>query len=99
MKVVVVVSEHELEMNQSPGRNLVDVMRQAQHALAQHKAPSKICERNNKDKLFNALVDYLDGHDLFWMADEVDSFGVNFVKSLCDVLWYIDGHHHLCLLM
>ncbi len=31
--VVVVVSEHELEMNQSLGRNLVDVMRQAQQDL------------------------------------------------------------------
>lgn len=69
-------------------RNAADVMRQqAQCALAQPKLPSKVA---NKDKLFNALVDYLEGHSLFWRADEVDSVGMNFVKSLCDVL---DSHH------
>ncbi len=36
-----------------------------------------------------AVLDYLEGHDLFWRAGGVDSFGVNFVKVLC----YIDGHH------
>jgi len=94
MKVVVAVNEHELEMNQPMGRNAVDVMRQAQCALAQPKLPSKVNEKNNKDKLFNALIDYLEEHGLFWRADEVDSFGTNFVKSLCDVLWYIDNHHN-----
>ena len=92
MKIVVVLNEL-VSMNQPQSRSVLDVMRQAQQALAQPKTPSKTIERNNKDKLFNALVDYLEEHGLFWRADEVDSFGVNFVKSLCEVLWYIDGHH------
>ncbi len=64
-------------MNQPLGRNAVYVMRPAQRALAQPKLPSKVNERNNKDKLFNALVDDLEGRSLFWRADEVDSFSSN----------------------
>ena len=90
MKIVVVLNEI---MNQPLGQNVVDIMRQAQQALTQPKTPSKTVERNNKDKLFNTLIDYLENHGLFWRADEVDLLGVNFVKSLCEVLWYIDGHH------
>jgi len=32
---------------------------------------------------------------LQWKPSEVDSgTAVNTLKSLCDALWYVDGHHH-----
>ena len=55
--------------------------------------PSQITERNRKDKLYNSIVAYLDKRELFWMSDEIHLYGNNLVKLLCDVLWYIDGHH------
>ena len=30
---------------------------------------------------------------LYWNSNEVHLSGTNFLKSLCEVLWYIDGHH------
>ena len=32
---------------------------------------------------------------LWWLPSEVDSgTAVNALRSLCDAVWYIDGHHH-----
>lgn len=72
MKIVVVLNEL-VSMNQPQSRSVLDVMRQAQQALVQPKTPSKTIERNN-DKLFNALVDYLEEHGLFWRSDEVNVY-------------------------
>ena len=70
-----------------------DMMKQAMHEQSKPKSPSFIQERNKKDKLYNAIVDCLKQKCLQWRSDEVDTLGVNFVKSLTEVLWYIDGHH------
>ena len=72
MKIVVVLNEL-VSMNQPQSRSVLDVMRQAQQVLVQPKTPSKTIERNN-DKLFNALVDYLEEHGLFWRSDEVNVY-------------------------
>ena len=47
-------------------------------------------ERNKKDKLHNEIIHYL---DLNWSFNEVYLSGAIFLKSLCEVLWYINGHH------
>jgi len=57
------------------------------------RTPSQTQECNKKDKLYNAVVENLRQCGLQWRSDEVESIGVNFVKSLTEVLWYIDGHH------
>ena len=83
LKVIVrfINEQEEICMNQGQGRSVVDVMRDAQRANAQPQTPQQVVERNQKDKLFNSIVKYLDNHNLFWRADEVDSLGVNFARS------------------
>ena len=78
---------------QSAGPSAFDVMRQAMHEISRARTPSLTQERTRKDKLYNAVVENLKNRGLQWRSDEVESSGVNFVKSLTEVLWYIDGHH------
>ena len=73
--------------------NAFAVMRQAMREQSRAKTPSLTQERNKKDKLYNAVVENVKHHGLQWRSDEVESIDVNFVKSLTEVLWYIDGHH------
>ncbi len=53
--------------------------------------PSISSERNRKDALYNAIIRFLSEHSLGWQ--EPERFGKKFIKDLCNVLWYIDGHH------
>ena len=78
---------------QSAGPSAFDVMRQAMHEISRARTPSLTQEHTRKDKLYNAVVENLKNRGLQWRSDEVESSGVNFVKSLTEVLWYIDGHH------
>lgn len=55
--------------------------------------PDLKSENNGKDRLYNSIIHYLDEHNLKWSASEVPSYGKNFLKSLTDLLWYIDGQH------
>ena len=54
--------------------------------------PARLEPRNNKDKLFNDLVLLFEKKDWKW-RDGGDTHGKKFRSNLCDVLWYIDGHH------
>ena len=47
--------------------------------------------QNQKDKLFNDLIDLLEVKQLFYSLAE--SSGHSLVKVLTDLLWHIDGHH------
>ena len=49
--------------------------------------------RNQKDKLFNGIVDLLDEQKLSYSPAEAESSGQNLVRVLTDCLWHIDGHH------
>ena len=40
----------------------------------------------------NDLIEYLDQSKLYFTS-EADTLGANLVQALCDLLWYIDGHH------
>ncbi len=58
--------------------------------------PNQVQERTKKDKLFNdLLLSILKAKELCLNHDEVHTFGVRLLKTICDVLWYIDGSHHL----
>ena len=72
--------------------NAFDILKQSQLEISRKKVPSCIQERNKKDKLYNEIIYYLELKKLHWNSNEVNSSGTNFVKSLCEVLWYIDGH-------
>ena len=51
-----------------------------------------IQQRNKKDQLYNDILSYCEKNQIGWIGDEVD---VTFLRSVTDVLWYIDGHHHV----
>jgi len=55
--------------------------------------PDLLPERNNKDKLYNAIINFLGKNDFTWMS-KGNLHGEPFVRALSSALWYIDGHHH-----
>jgi len=58
------------------------------------KYPDKVLASNKKDELFNAILDWFMKDSLCWHPDEVQNgTAINTIKTLRDVLWYIDGHH------
>ena len=74
-------------------RNAFEIMKMAQKQLqfGDNGVPKTIHVSNNKDKLFNALIQLMKDIEVKW--NEPSVFGVPFLKKLTDVLWYIDGHH------
>ena len=54
-----------------------------------------VVERNKRHKLYNDIIKFLTSRDLTFKTDEVDTSGVKLVRLLCDILWHIDGHHHV----
>jgi len=73
--------------------NAFVVIMQAQQALqcCNNGLPSKKTERTKKDKLFNDIIDFLGKNSIQWV--DPATHGAAFVQKLCNVLWYIDGHH------
>lgn len=61
-------------------------------AAARKPLPDLLPEKNNKDKLFNAIIRFLDKNQATWESGG-DTHGTPFVRTLCNALWYIDGHH------
>jgi len=54
--------------------------------------PDLLPERNNKDKLYNAIIAFLKKN--FTWISKGNLHGAPFVHALSSALWYIDGHHH-----
>ena len=95
---VMIVLENNTQVNaeqQIVHQNAFEIMMTAQRLASQVKVPPQVTERNQKDRLYNCLQAYCEKCELCWKAGEVKTLGVNFLHSLCDVLWYIDGHHHI----
>lgn len=53
--------------------------------------PKLVNERNKKDTLVNVIIAFCSDNGLTWQ--EPDEYGKPFVTDLCNLLWYIDGHH------
>ena len=68
-----------------------DVMMLAQRSLSVPTAPSRILSCSKKDDLYNAVVGLLEQENLKLVAG--DANGKCLLKSLTNVLWYIDGRH------
>ncbi len=49
--------------------------------------------RNKKDELYNAIIDWVEEEGLAWSPSIECKTGLNTVRTLCDVLWYIDDHY------
>ena len=67
--------------------------------LMAHRSPSRTLPpriapaRNKKDELHNAIIDWLEKEELAWSPSIECKTGFNTVCTLCDVLWYLDGHY------
>ena len=44
-------------------------------------------------QLLNVIIDWIEREGLAWSPSIECKTGSNFVRTLCDVLWYIDGHY------
>ena len=74
-------------------QNAFDILMAAQREKMSRVLPDKIVVRNKKDQLFNMLM-MIEKEGLRWKPSEVDSgTASNALSSLCDAVWYIDGHH------
>lgn len=51
--------------------------------------------RNKKQQLRNDLLDFLAERELIFPRGQVSSSGEAFISSLVNMLWYIDGLHHV----
>ena len=77
----------------SPTNNVFAVMIAAQRQIQQgdNGVPLTIAVTTNKDRLYNDLVHLMKELGVKWI--DPNAFAVPFLKKLCDILWYIDGHH------
>ena len=66
------------------------------NAQSQKLVPDTIPEpRTNKQRLWNKVIEFLVAKECAWRGSEVSSAGTSFVNALTDILWTIDGHHHV----
>ena len=78
-----------------PSRNSFEVFLASQQELSQPKLPFFVKERNNKDRLYNSVLRLLDRKELRRRSDTASTHSTRFVRTLTNVLWYIDGHHDI----
>ena len=76
----------------NPPVNAFSIMMSAQRQML----PPLISQpRNKKDDLHNAVIQFLEKDSLTWTSSEVDcGLASMTVKTLTDVLWYVDGHQN-----
>ena len=56
--------------------------------------PTQISEvRNQKQKLYNDVIEFFKELQLKWKPSDVAGIGNSFLKVLVDTLWFLDGHH------
>ena len=64
-----------------------------QRQLSLPSLPASLAVRTKKDQLYNDFLGVLREENALFPAAEVDSLGKNFVKTIVECLWYVDGHH------
>jgi len=75
-------------------KNAFDIVMAAQRDKMSRLLSDKIAV-GNKDQLFNDLLTMIEKKRLQWKPSEVDGgTAFNALKSLCDAVWYVDGHYH-----
>ena len=54
--------------------------------------PAFLKEKTRKDRLYNEIVKFLANNNVGWYDPQ---YGKPFISDLCNVLWYVDGHHEV----
>ena len=76
-----------------PVRDAFSVLMSNQRQLSLPSLPASLAVRTKKDQLYNDFLGVLREENALFPAAEVDSSGKNFVKTIVECLWYVDGHH------
>ena len=84
---------YNLHQQSPPRQNALALMMFSQQQLSQPGLPAFVPVHTKKDKLYNDFLQMLKDKQLLFLASEVQSSGKNFVKTIVDCLWYLDGHH------
>ena len=90
-----VKKESTQQQTSSDKPNAFQVLMASQARQSTQTLPSSFAQpRNKKEELHNSLINFLRTESLSWTPSEV-ACGVadNAVKTLTDVLWYINGQH------
>ena len=78
-----------------PAVNAFSIMMSSQRQMCRMLPPLISQPRNKKDELHNAVIQFLEKDSLTWTSSEVDcDLASTTVKTLTDVLWYVDGHQN-----
>ena len=74
-------------------RNAFQVLMAAQRQKqsGDNGLPFAVQEKNSKDRLYNDLISLMKELDVKW--NDPETHGEPFLRKLCDILWYLDGHH------
>ena len=54
--------------------------------------PAFLKEKTRKDRLYNEIVKFVATNNVGWYDPQ---YGKPFISDLCNVLWYVDGHHEV----
>ena len=75
-------------------RTVIDLL--MQNAASQSNLPPRF-ERAKMTgilRLKNDIIAWLENNNVGWSVQNTKSLGLEFVNTLGDALWYVDGHHH-----
>ena len=76
-----------------PVVNAFTVMMSSQKKQLQPGLPGSVTVRTRKDELYNDFLEMLKEENLLFPGAEINTSGKNFVKTMVECLWYVDGHH------
>lgn len=88
-----VLEEEKFEQSSQhlSGTNAFSVLLQG--AKSRSCLPSQFIVNNNKDKLKNDVISWLEKNKVGWSKDLAQTQGNKFVNILSNILWDIDGNH------
>ena len=76
-------------------RAIADKERAERHSESLPSLPEHTVVNNKKDQLHNDVLCFLkDKNVSFRGKTEANTTGKQYVKTLVNVLWYVDGHQH-----
>jgi len=92
LKVKFSEKKNDLPLSDDPMSQKKSAFAVLLEAREKMKLPQRPNENNKRDVLTKLFIDWLDGLELGFSPDGVDTIGKNFVTTVTNVLWYIDPY-------
>ena len=90
-----VTTSEKIMPSSTSSQNAFDILLASQVSLSQRGRPPLVDVKNAKDQLYNSIIEYFEKQELDWRSDEIKTQGHLCVRKLTEVLWILDGHHHV----